>query len=198
MMPVGASAGQLQCDNLRVMGEEMYGIVSVLDEEHQVAVWELWADVEREFDVKISETHVPHFSYHVATTYGEHINELLDSIAATTSSVRTSCMIIGVFNFPPPLFFLPLARTDALNALHRRLWTEVEPYAVNVIGPYYRADMWMAKVNLAPDIEKDISRELLQFLLQRDFQWDLTVDNVCLLHDTGERQLLEERFELRG
>jgi len=58
--------------------------------------------------------------------------------------------------------------------------------------------MWMATVNLAPDIEKDISRELLRFLLQRDFQWDLTVDNVCLLHDTGERQLLEERFELRG
>jgi len=180
------------------MADEMYGIVSVLDDEHQEAVWRFWADVEHEFDVKISETHVPHFSYHVATTYGDRIHELLDSIAATSSPVRTSSMIIGAFNFPPPLFFLPLARTDALNALHRRLWTEVEPYAVDVIGPYYAADMWMATVNLAPDIEKDISRELLHFLLKRDFQWKLTIDNVCLLHDTGERQVLEARFDLRG
>jgi len=180
------------------MADEMYGIVSVLDEEHQEAIWRLWTEIEREFDVRVSETHVPHFSYHVATTYGDRIDELLDSVAATTASVPTSSMIIGVFNFPPPLFFLPLARTDALNALHRRLWTEVEPYAVNVIGPYYGADMWMATVNLAPDIEKDISRELLPFLLKRDFQWKLTIDNVCLLHDTGERQVLEARFELRG
>jgi hypothetical protein len=67
-----------------------------------------------------------------------------------------------------------------------------------VIGPYYGANMWMATVNLAPDIEKDISRELLPFLLARDFQWTLTIDNVSLLHDTGERQMLEARFDLRG
>jgi hypothetical protein len=182
----------------RLMGEEMYGIVSVLDEEHHLAIWELWADIEREFDVKISDKHVPHFSYHVATTYGDRINELLDGIAATTAPIRTSSMLLGVFKFPPPLFFLPLARTDALNAFHRRLWTELEPHAVNVIGPYYGADMWMATVNLAPDIEKDISRQLLPFLLERNFEWQITVDNVCILHDTGERQILEERFDLRG
>jgi hypothetical protein len=180
------------------MAEEMYGIVSVLDDEHQDVIWRLWADIEREFDVSMSKTHVPHFSYHVAKTYRERINELLASIAATTAPVRTSCMIIGVFNFPPPLFFLPLARTDALNALHRRLWTELEPLAVDVIGPYYGAEMWMATVNLAPDIEKDISRELLHFLLSKDFRWQVTIDNVCLLHDTGERQIIEARFDFRG
>src|SRR6266545_3921180 len=100
----------------------MYGIVSVLDDEHQDFIWRLWADIEREFDVSISETHVPHFSYHVAKTYGGRIDELLEGIAAATAPVRTSCMIIGAFNFPPPLFFLPFARTDALNALHQRLW----------------------------------------------------------------------------
>ena len=180
------------------MGEEMYGIVSVLDDEHQETVWRLWADIEREFDVSISGTHVPHFSYHVAKSYRNDIHKLLDRVAATTAPVHTSCMVIGVFNFPPPLFFLPLARTDALNALHRRLWTELEPHAIEIVGPYYGADMWMATVNLAPDIEKDISRELLPFLLARDFQWQLTIDNVCLLHDTGERQILEARFDFKG
>lgn len=179
------------------MGEEMYGIVSVLDEEHQLAVWELWADIEREFGVKISESHVPHFTYHCAKVYAPSVRETLAGISATTVPVRIASFIIGVFNAPPPLFFLPLVRTDALSALHRRLWTELEPIATGVMDRY-AADVWMATVNLAPDLERDLSRELLPFLLGRDLAWEITVDNVCVLHDTGKRQVLEERFELRG
>ena len=179
------------------MAEEMYGIVSVLDEEHQLAVWELWADIEREFGVKISDTHVPHFSYHVAKAYAPSVGEALAGIAANTKPVRTSSIFIGVFNAPPPLFFLPLVRTDALSALHRRLWTELEAIANDVMDRY-AADRWFATVNLAPDLERDLSRELLPFLLAREVAWEITVDNVCVLHDTGERQILEERFDLRG
>jgi hypothetical protein len=197
MMPFGASAGQSQCDNLRRMGEEMYGIVSVLDEEHQVAVWELWADIEREFGVRISDTHVPHFSYHVAKAYSTAVHETLATVAVSMAPVRTSSFFIGVFNAPPPLFFLPLVRTDALSALHRRLWSELVPVATEVMDRY-AAKRWFATVNLAPDLERDVSRELMPFLLARDLAWEIMVDNVCLLHDTGERQLLEARFELSG
>jgi len=179
------------------MAEEMHGIVSLLDEEHQVAVWELWADIEREFGVSISDAHVPHFSYHVATTYAPSLRETLGVIAASTAPVRTSSFFVGVFNAPPPLFFLPLLRTDALSALHRRLWTELEPIATDVMDRY-ATDVWMATVNLAPDLERDLSRELLPFLLARDLAWEIAVDNVCILHDTGERQVLQDRFGLRG
>ena len=112
-------------------------------------------------------------------------------------ATRTASFFIGVFNAPPPLFFLPLVRTDELSALHRRLWAELDPIAVDVMDRY-AAGVWIATVNLAPDIERDISRELLPYLLARDFEWEIEVDNVCLLHDTGERQVLEARFELRG
>jgi hypothetical protein len=175
----------------------MYGIVSLLDEEHQVAVWELWADIEREFGVSISDAHVPHCSYHVSTTYGSSLRETLAAIAASTAPVRTASFVLGVFNAPPPLFFLPLVRTDALSALHRRLWKELDPIATGVMNRY-AAEVWMATVNLAPDLERDLSRELLPFLLARDLAWEITVDNVCVLHDTGERQVLQARFELRG
>jgi hypothetical protein len=179
------------------MADEMYGIVSVLDEEHQLAVWELWADIEREFGVEISETHVPHFSYHVATTYAPAVHDILAAIAATTVPVRTTSLFIGVVDAPPPLFVLPLVRTEALSALHRRLWTELEPIATDVMDRY-AANVWFATVNLAPDLEQDITRGLLPFLLERRLEWQITVDNVCILHDTGERQVLEERFDLRG
>jgi hypothetical protein len=179
------------------MGEEMYGIVSLLDEEHQVAVWELWADIEREFGVKLSDAHVPHFSYHVATAYAPTVHEILAAIAATTAPVRTASFFVGVVNAPPPLFLLPLARTDPLSALHRRLWSELAPIATNVMDRY-AAEVWFAIVNLAPDLKQDISRGLLPFLLERSLAWEITVDNICILHDTGERQVLETRFDLSG
>lgn len=179
------------------MAEELYGIISVLDEEHQLAMWELWADIDREFGVEISESHVPHFTYHCAKVYAPSLRETLAGISATTAPVRTASFFIGVFNAPPPLFFLPLVRTESLSALHRRLWTELETMATDAMDRY-APKMWFATVNLAPDLERDISRQLLPFLLERDLAWEITVDNVCVLHDTGERQVLGERFELRG
>jgi hypothetical protein len=181
-----------------LVAEEMYGIVSVLDEEHQLAVWELWGDIEREFGVKISDTHVPHFSYHVATAYAQPaLEEVLAAISATTAPLRTASFFIGVINAPPPLFFLPLARNDTLSALHRRLWAELASIATQPMDRY-AAERWFATVNLAPDLERDISRQLLPFLLDRNLAWEITIDNVCLLHDTGERQVLESRFDLKG
>ncbi len=179
------------------MAEELYGIVSVLDQEHQDAVWRLWADLEREFGVSISETHVPHFTYHCAKTYADTLPETLDRIASSTSPITTECFFLGVYNAPPPLFFLPLVRTDALSALHRRLWAELEPIATGAMDRY-AAEAWMATVNVTPDIERDISGELLPYLLARDFQWKIRIDNIGLLHDTGERQVIEARFDLRG
>jgi hypothetical protein len=179
------------------MAKEMYGIVSVLDDEHQNAIWRLWEEIECDFAVSIRDTHVPHFSYHVARSYAETVRETLERIARKTPPIPTSSGILGIFNAPPPLFFLPLIRTDALSALHRRLWIELDPIATGAMDRY-APKVWMATVNLAPDIERDLSAELLPYLLGRQMSWEITVDNVCLLHDTGERQLLEARFELRG
>ncbi len=179
------------------MAEELYGIVSTLDKENQDAIWRLWTEIERAFGVSISDTHVPHFTYHCAKSYAPSVHDLLASIAATTAPVATASLFIGVFDAPPPLFFLTLARTDALSATHRRLWAELDSIATGVMDRY-AADRWFATVNLAPDLETDISRELLPFLLKRDFQWQITVDNVCILHDTGERQIIEARFDFKG
>ena len=179
------------------MAEELYGIVSTLDDERQDAVWRLWADIERQFSVSIRDTHVPHFTYHCAKTYADTLHETLDHIAAGTSPIATGCFFLGIYNAPPPLFFLPLVRTDALSSLHRRLWAELDAISTGAMDRY-AAEAWMATVNVTPDIERDISGELLPYLLARDFQWKIRIDNICLLHDTGERQVLEARFDLRG
>jgi len=180
------------------MAQELYGVVSLLDDEHQEAVWKLWEELEREFQLSLRDTHVPHFSYHVAERYDPgRIERLLSEIASSTTPMITRSFFLGVFNAPPPLFFLPLVRTDELSALHRRLWRDLAPISTGILDRY-NAESWMATVNLAPDIDRDISAELLPFLLKRNFSWDIRVDNVSLLHDTGTKQELAQRFDLRG
>ena len=51
---------------------------------------------------------------------------------------------------------------------------------------------------LTPDLESDISSELVRFLLDRDLAWEMRIDNLSLLRDTGTRQILEYRLEFRG
>ncbi len=53
-------------------------------------------------------------------------------------------------------------------------------------------------VALTPDLERDISSELVRFLLDRDLAWEMPIDNLSLLRDTGTKQVLEYRLELRG
>ncbi len=56
----------------------------------------------------------------------------------------------------------------------------------------------MATINLTPDIERDLSKALLGYLLQRDWAWQMRIDNLSLLRDTGTRQVLAQRFDFGG
>ena len=49
-----------------------------------------------------------------------------------------------------------------------------------------------------PDIEEDVSSRLLQRMLERQWAWEIRIDNLSLLHDTGTRQELVYRIELGG
>ncbi len=46
--------------------------------------------------------------------------------------------------------------------------------------------------------ERDLSKALLEYLLQRDWAWEMRIDNLSLLHDTGTRQELALRFDFGG
>ena len=82
------------------MAEEMYGIVSVLDDEHQDAVCRLWEEIERDFSVSIRDTHVPHFSYHVARRYAETVRETLERIAQKTPPISAMRVASSVSTYP--------------------------------------------------------------------------------------------------
>ena len=86
----------------------MHGIVSLLDNDHNQLIKELWADLEREFSVRgVYVTPYPHFSYHVAQDYDvDKIEPVLQRITSniTTFKVRTSGVRRLYWNLSCPLY----------------------------------------------------------------------------------------------
>ncbi len=176
-----------------------YGVVSLLDAEHQAKVLTLWEELEREFGLKLRETYIPHFTYHSAVRYDlEPLEEVLRRRAARTTPFTARSMILGAIRAEDvPIFFLPLVRTRTLTELHEALWPELSAIATGIFERY-SPEVWIAAVALTPDLERDISSELVRFLLDRDLAWEIPIDNLSLLRDTGTKQVLEYRLELRG
>ena len=174
----------------------MQGIVSLLDDEHYALVESIWAELEREFGVHgIYTTPFPHFSYQVAQGFDLDAAEpILQRIAARAAPFRIKTAGLGIFNVTHPVLYVPVVRSPTLSALHEMLWSELAPLATGA-PDYYRPDMWMPHITLAHgDIDWDKLVELVRALRSRQFHWEVSVNNLSLIYDTGTEQGLRCRY----
>jgi 2'-5' RNA ligase len=176
----------------------MHGIVSLLDNEHYQLVEDLWAELEREFSVRgIYITPYPHFSYHVAQHYDvDELESILKRITSniTTFQVRTGGL--GIFTGVSPVPYIPVVRSQELTELHQELW-EVIPTADSGVQEYYHPDQWMPHITIGfGDMNKDNLSRIIPWLAERAFNWDITINNLALIYDTGTKQELKGRFDI--
>jgi hypothetical protein len=125
----------------------MHGIVSLLDNDHNQLVEELWAELARRFSVRgVYITPYPHFSYHVAQDYDvDKLEPVLQRITSniTTFKVRTSGL--GVFTGNSPVLYIPVVRSLELTLLHQELWQEISTVSSGV-QEYYNPNQWMPHI----------------------------------------------------
>jgi len=176
----------------------MHGIVSLLDSDHNQQVEELWVELERRFSVRgVYITPYPHFSYHVAQDYDvDKLEPILQHITSniTTFKVRTSGL--GVFTGNSPVLYIPVARNLELTQLHQELWEKLSTTSAGIVN-YYHPEQWMPHINIGfGDISKDILSQIVPFLAERDFSWEITINNIALIYDTGAKQELKARFDI--
>jgi hypothetical protein len=176
----------------------MHGIVSLLDSKQNQLVEEIWAELEREFSVQgVYITPYPHFSYHVAQAYDiDKIEPVLQRITSniTTFNVKTSGL--GVFTGTSPVLYIPVVRSLELTQLHQELWQEISPISSGV-QEYYHPDQWVPYITIGfGDINKDNLSQIIPLLAERNFIWEITVSNIALIYDTGEKQELKSRFDI--
>jgi 2'-5' RNA ligase len=176
----------------------MHGIVSLLDNVHNQLVEELWAELKREFSVDgVYITPFPHFSYHVAQDYEvDKILPVLERITSniTTFTVRTSGL--GIFTGASSVLYIPIVRSLELTQLHQELWKQISTASSGIVE-YYHPDQWVPHITIGfGDISKDKLSQMIPLLAERDFNWDITVNNIAFIHDTGTKQELKTRFDI--
>jgi len=174
----------------------MHGIVSLLDDKHYLLIENLWAELDQEFAVRgVYITPYPHFSYQIAQGYNvEQLEPILRRFASRQAVFQVKTSGLGIFNGPHPVLYIPVVRSTELTAFHQALWPEIST-AGSGISNYYHPANWMPHITIGfGDINKENLSNIVRSLAERDFNWEVTIDNVALIHDTGTKQELRSRF----
>ena len=174
----------------------MNGIVSLLDDKHYELVENLWAELERKFGLKgVYITPFPHFSYQVAEHYEvELLESVLQRFALKSAKFKVKTTGLGIFTGVQPVLFIPVVRGPEITRFHRTLWLEISAIGSGIVA-YYSAENWLPHITLAHgDIHPDNLPEIVRFLSKREFNWEITVNNLSFIHDTGLQQELRFRF----
>lgn len=178
--------------------KRLHGVVSLLDEAHYRLVEDLWAELVRDVGVRgVYVTPFPHFSYHVAEHYDTTLlHSILQQVAQEQSVFRVRTTGLGIFTGDAPVLFIPVVRDHALASFHRILWNEISRAASEAVT-YYRPDQWIPHITLGHgDLQAGNLTEIMRLLSAREFNWEITVDNLALIYNTGSQQELRERYAL--
>lgn len=178
----------------------MHGIVSLLDREHYAQVEELWADLKRLFGVEgVYATPYPHFSYQVASYYNlDALEPALRQFAASHAAFQANTGSLGIFTGAAPVIYIGLPRGPKLAGFHQELWQALEQTGDGV-QQYYHPNFWMPHITIGfRDITSDKLADITRYLGERDFSWQVNVDNLALIYDTGKGKELKQKFTLSG
>ncbi|HEX3558037.1 MAG TPA: 2'-5' RNA ligase family protein [Pyrinomonadaceae bacterium] len=176
----------------------MQGVVSLLDDRHYARVEAIWEELGQKFDVRgMYVTPYPHFSFQVAEQYDEEACEAyLKELAARSRPFRVRTVGLGVFTVANPILYIPVVRGPALSEMHGEIWQGVRQTTPGAVAHYYSPDEWTPHITLAQgDIDPDKLAEVIRLLSRRNFHWELTINNLALIYDTGKQQGVRCRFD---
>lgn len=179
----------------------MQGVVSLLDDRHYARVSAIWEELGQKFDVRgLYGVHYPHFSYQIADHYDESACEhYLKELAARTRPFRIRTSGLGVFTVAMPILYIPIVRSPQLSQLHREIWQSVTQAVPGPVAHYYHPDEWVPHITLAHgDIDQQKLADIMRVLCTRNFHWDVTVNNLSIIYDTGREQGVRCRFDFSG
>jgi len=162
----------------------MQSVVSLLDHKHYQLVEDLWSELARKFAVYgIYVQPRPHFSYQVATCYNiKSLEPVLQRFAASKTSFKVRTGGLGIFPGPHPVLYIPIVRSPELAQFHEELWHEICHTGSGILE-YYHPSLWVPHITIGiGDINKDNLSRIVPFLAERNFNWEITVDNIELVH----------------
>lgn len=179
----------------------MHGIVSLLDQQHTIAVEALWQELEEYCDLTgIKVTPYPHFSWQTAEEYDwPALETILAQLAAEIKPFAVDTTGLAIFSGEKPVVYIPLIRSPALSDLHWLLWEQL--FAISDHPSlFYAPESWVPHVTLAQlDVTVDHIGCLVDLLAYREYNWRLWIDNLAvILQPAGKIGKVWNRFPLPG
>jgi 2'-5' RNA ligase len=174
----------------------MHGIVSLLDSAHDRLVEALWVELDAVCSMRgVYVTPFPHFSYHVAEQYeGDKLVEIVRQVARDTVSFHIRTTGLGMFTGAQPVLYLPIVRTSELSRLHHTLWHAIAPVSSGRVD-HYHPDLWMPHITIGfGDVDAESAAAAIRLLDARTYDWDIAIDNLAIVYDTGARQAIRSRY----
>jgi len=160
----------------------MHSVTSLLDNKHYQLVEDLWAELARKFAIsEFNSASYPHITYQVAGRYNvKSIEPVLRRFAASNASFKVRTGGLGIFTGPQPVLYLRVVRSPELTQFHEALWQEISRTGSD-FWDYYHPANWVPHITIGMhDMNKDNLSQIVRFLAERDFNWEITVDNIML------------------
>ena len=177
------------------------GVCSILPEEASARVIELWEELDTELGLKSATiSPLPHFSYQVARDYDlEVLQEVVEGFAAKSRALRVQTAGLGLFTGPSPILHIPIVRSPELARFQVAVWSAAS-VAAGKLDQHYHPASWIPHVSLAfGDTTSASIAAAVDRLAERDFAWDLELDNLAIIRGAGHRpQELVARYALGG
>jgi 2'-5' RNA ligase len=178
--------------------DSIEAVVSFLDEAHDEKVRGLWARLEENFGLQgIYSAPFPHFSYHGAKAYDkECVENLLECVSKDSAPFVVRSTGLGLFHGEKPVLFIPVVRSAQVDGYHQKFWLELADTATKP-NPHYQPDRWLPHITLAyGDLTEEVLPEVIRFLSEQNFNWEIPIDNLALVYAAGQDQGVKCRVVL--
>jgi 2'-5' RNA ligase len=177
------------------------GIAALLDDQHARIVEAIWQEFTQRFGVHgLSQTPIPHLTYHVAASYDTSTAvPQLRQIASQTPPFTIQTNGLGLFTGPEPVLYIHVRPSPHLDALHRRLWAALDGSA-GLPSLLYSPENWQPHISLSyRDMGPDVLAQAVGLLCQRDFSWQVRIETLSIISaPPGAVHMVEWRVNLGG
>ena len=176
----------------------MLAITSLLSQPHVQRINAVIKKLEEKFGLDdVQATLDPHLTYQLAGVRKlSSLKKALAKVAAASEPFPAYTTGLGVFPGERPVIYIPVLRSDALNALHHRIQEATAPLCLRT-DKFSGPDCWLPHISLAlHDTTPDLLGPVLAYLNQETYNLKLTIDNIAILRQDGELFVKEEVFEM--
>lgn len=141
----------------------------------------------------------PHISYHSAANYPDkQIKNLLEQVTPQVTPFCVQTAGLGIFTGARPILYVPVVRSQALDACHRLLFPSLTALAEGE-NVHYRPERWLPHITLAhSDLSHELLPEVVHYLAQQSFAWELELSNMALVYTDAQEQGLKFQLDFGG